>query len=123
HTSSPCGPTSGSTRAMSMISWREQWAKHVPSCAALQRLWDCAPSFFLTCGRRYVNKSIKINFNYSLSSISISSTSHHSPPHLQTCPVIVVGDLNDALGSTTTEIITGTPPWRSLPVRKRQDVW
>eukprot|EP00047_Mylnosiga_fluctuans_P012469 m.26242 g.26242 ORF g.26242 m.26242 type:complete len:404 (+) comp4257_c0_seq2:104-1315(+) len=38
-------------------------------------------------------------------------------------PVILLGDLNDPMGSITTEIITGTPPWRSLPTKKRQDVW
>lgn len=40
----------------------------------------------------------------------------------KSCPVVVMGDLNDQMGSTTTEIITGTPPWRSLPVRKKLDV-
>lgn len=37
-------------------------------------------------------------------------------------PVILLGDLNDVSGSTTTEIITGTPPWRSLSGYTKQSI-
>eukprot|EP00048_Salpingoeca_helianthica_P021716 m.14042 g.14042 ORF g.14042 m.14042 type:complete len:390 (+) comp6326_c1_seq1:875-2044(+) len=37
-------------------------------------------------------------------------------------PLVVMGDLNDQAGSTTSELITGTPPYRTLPSAKRQEV-
>lgn len=40
----------------------------------------------------------------------------------QDTPVILLGDLNDVSGSTTTEIITGTPPWRSLSGFTKQSI-
>jgi predicted extracellular nuclease len=38
-------------------------------------------------------------------------------------PVIVIGDLNDGVNSVTTEIITGTQPWKKLPYNQKQKIW
>jgi predicted extracellular nuclease len=38
-------------------------------------------------------------------------------------PVIVLGDLNDTVHSVTTEIITGTPPWKKLSHEQKQQIW
>ena len=39
------------------------------------------------------------------------------------CPVIVLGDLNDAHTSVTTQIISGEPPFRYLPLEKKLRHW
>jgi predicted extracellular nuclease len=38
-------------------------------------------------------------------------------------PVIVLGDLNDNASAVSTQIITGEPPYRFLPIAKRQQKW
>jgi endonuclease/exonuclease/phosphatase family metal-dependent hydrolase len=38
-------------------------------------------------------------------------------------PVIVLGDLNDSIHSVTGEILTGTPPWKILPRKEKEDIW
>ncbi|MFN3196790.1 MAG: endonuclease/exonuclease/phosphatase family protein [Bradymonadia bacterium] len=38
-------------------------------------------------------------------------------------PVMVMGDLNDAGGAVTSDIITGSPPWGRLPERQKQALW
>lgn len=36
---------------------------------------------------------------------------------------VVLGDANDAGDAVTTEIVTGTPPWRSLPKEAKLGIW
>ena len=38
-------------------------------------------------------------------------------------PVVVVGDLNDAVPAVTTEMVAGSPPWRFLPAKQKKDTW
>ncbi len=38
-------------------------------------------------------------------------------------PVMLCGDLNDVTHSVTTEIITGTPPWKRLPMYQKEEIW
>jgi len=38
-------------------------------------------------------------------------------------PVILMGDLNDNAHSVTSEIISGTPPYRRLPQNKKAAIW
>jgi hypothetical protein len=38
-------------------------------------------------------------------------------------PVIVVGDLNDSVGAVTTDIVSGSPPWRFLPRAQKEEIW
>ena len=38
-------------------------------------------------------------------------------------PVIVLGDLNDAVHAVTTEIVAGTPPWRRMPLDVKKPIW
>lgn len=38
-------------------------------------------------------------------------------------PVIVMGDINDTETAVTSEIITGTPPWRNLKHKQKQEIW
>ena len=38
-------------------------------------------------------------------------------------PVIVLGDLNDAVDAVTTEIVAGTPPWRRMPLEQKKPLW
>jgi endonuclease/exonuclease/phosphatase family metal-dependent hydrolase len=38
-------------------------------------------------------------------------------------PVIVIGDLNDVVHSSTTEIVTGTPPWKMLSREQKEKIW
>lgn len=38
-------------------------------------------------------------------------------------PVIVIGDLNDNVHSVTTEIITGTVPWKRMSYTEKQRIW
>jgi hypothetical protein len=38
-------------------------------------------------------------------------------------PVVVIGDLNDVVHCVTTEIITGTPPWKNLPKYQKEKIW
>eukprot|EP01098_Paradermamoeba_levis_P016634 TRINITY_DN906_c0_g1_i3.p1 TRINITY_DN906_c0_g1~~TRINITY_DN906_c0_g1_i3.p1 ORF type:complete len:336 (-),score=33.92 TRINITY_DN906_c0_g1_i3:622-1629(-) len=40
-----------------------------------------------------------------------------------TRPIIVLGDLNDIVHSVTTEILSGTPPWKTLPIIAKQEIW
>jgi endonuclease/exonuclease/phosphatase family metal-dependent hydrolase len=37
--------------------------------------------------------------------------------------VIVMGDVNDAGNAVTSEIVSGSPPWRKLPFEKKLPVW
>ncbi|KAL0490350.1 hypothetical protein AKO1_006511 [Acrasis kona] len=39
------------------------------------------------------------------------------------CPLILLGDLNDDVHSVTTEIISGTQPWKSLPTKMKNAIW
>jgi predicted extracellular nuclease len=43
--------------------------------------------------------------------------------HRNSQPVIVLGDLNDVLRSVSTQIVTGTPPWKSLPKSQKEAIW
>ena len=38
-------------------------------------------------------------------------------------PVILLGDVNDAVHAVTSDIIAGSPPWRYLPHDKKEDIW
>lgn len=38
-------------------------------------------------------------------------------------PVIVVGDLNDSHLAVSTQIISGEPPWRKLPMAQKSKIW
>eukprot|EP01098_Paradermamoeba_levis_P003391 TRINITY_DN1551_c0_g1_i1.p1 TRINITY_DN1551_c0_g1~~TRINITY_DN1551_c0_g1_i1.p1 ORF type:complete len:353 (+),score=94.84 TRINITY_DN1551_c0_g1_i1:105-1163(+) len=38
-------------------------------------------------------------------------------------PVIVLGDLNDVVHSVTTEILSGTAPWKTLPRLAKEEIW
>jgi endonuclease/exonuclease/phosphatase family metal-dependent hydrolase len=38
-------------------------------------------------------------------------------------PLIVVGDTNDIGTAVTSEIITGSPPWRNIPYERKLRVW
>ncbi len=38
-------------------------------------------------------------------------------------PVIVLGDVNDGETAVTTELLAGTPPWRSLPPDVKSRIW
>jgi len=38
-------------------------------------------------------------------------------------PVILTGDLNDVVHSVTTEIVTGTQPWKNLPREQKEEIW
>ncbi len=38
-------------------------------------------------------------------------------------PVIVLGDLNDAVPAVTTEMVAGSPPWRYLPAQQKKAIW
>jgi endonuclease/exonuclease/phosphatase family metal-dependent hydrolase len=38
-------------------------------------------------------------------------------------PVVVMGDFNDSDGAVTSRIISGSPPWRSLPREQKRQVW
>ncbi len=38
-------------------------------------------------------------------------------------PVILLGDVNDAVHAVTSDIIAGSPPWRYLPRDKKEDIW
>jgi predicted extracellular nuclease len=38
-------------------------------------------------------------------------------------PVILMGDVNDAVHAVTSNIIAGSPPWRYLPRDKKEDIW
>lgn len=38
-------------------------------------------------------------------------------------PVIVMGDINDAVTAVTSEIIAGAPPWRYTPPDKKRELW
>lgn len=38
-------------------------------------------------------------------------------------PVIVMGDFNDDGGAVTSKIMSGTPPWRNLELKRKQRVW
>lgn len=38
-------------------------------------------------------------------------------------PVVVIGDLNDSHYAVTTEIVTGTPPWRFLQPDRKREIW
>jgi len=38
-------------------------------------------------------------------------------------PSIVLGDLNDTVHSVTTEIITGTQPWKKMSLDQKQEIW
>lgn len=37
--------------------------------------------------------------------------------------VVVLGDANDSRDAVTTEIVTGTPPWRQMPREVKQKIW
>lgn len=41
----------------------------------------------------------------------------------QARPVVVLGDMNDTRHAITTEILTGSPPWRSMPREVKQEIW
>ncbi|KJE97055.1 endonuclease/exonuclease/phosphatase [Capsaspora owczarzaki ATCC 30864] len=38
-------------------------------------------------------------------------------------PVIVCGDLNDVVHSVTTEIVTGTPPFKNMKFEQKEQIW
>jgi len=38
-------------------------------------------------------------------------------------PVVVIGDFNDSHFAVTTEIVTGSPPWRFLPPDRKREIW
>jgi hypothetical protein len=38
-------------------------------------------------------------------------------------PVIVIGDLNDAVHSVSTQIVAGSPPWQFLPIDDKRKIW
>ncbi|MEM7028283.1 MAG: endonuclease/exonuclease/phosphatase family protein [Chloroflexota bacterium] len=38
-------------------------------------------------------------------------------------PAIVLGDINDTGHAVTSEIVTGSPPWRRLPFERKLQVW
>jgi endonuclease/exonuclease/phosphatase family metal-dependent hydrolase len=38
-------------------------------------------------------------------------------------PVIVVGDLNDSNLAVSTQLISGEPPWRKLPIAQKTKIW
>ena len=38
-------------------------------------------------------------------------------------PVVLLGDVNDAVHAVTSDIIAGSPPWRYLPRDKKEDIW
>jgi len=38
-------------------------------------------------------------------------------------PAIVMGDFNDDGGAVTSKIVTGSPPWRKLPMEVKREVW
>ena len=38
-------------------------------------------------------------------------------------PVIVLGDLNDAVHAVTSEIVAGTPPWRRMSLDDKRPLW
>lgn len=38
-------------------------------------------------------------------------------------PVVVIGGLNDVVHSVSTEIITGTKPWKKLPAAEKTAIW
>jgi len=38
-------------------------------------------------------------------------------------PVILMGDLNDVVHSVTTEIVTGTQPWKKLSREQKEEIW
>jgi endonuclease/exonuclease/phosphatase family metal-dependent hydrolase len=40
-----------------------------------------------------------------------------------TTPVILLGDVNDAVHAVTSDIIAGSPPWRYLPHGRKQEIW
>jgi endonuclease/exonuclease/phosphatase family metal-dependent hydrolase len=40
-----------------------------------------------------------------------------------TTPVILLGDVNDAVHAVTSDIIAGSPPWRYLPYGRKQEIW
>lgn len=40
-----------------------------------------------------------------------------------TNPIILIGDLNDSTRSVTTNIISGTPPWKFAPIAKKRKHW
>lgn len=40
-----------------------------------------------------------------------------------TNPVLVVGDINDSVNAVTSEILSGTPPYRYLPQAKKAAIW
>ncbi len=40
-----------------------------------------------------------------------------------TTPVILLGDVNDAVHAVTSDIIAGSPPWRYLPQERKKEIW
>lgn len=38
-------------------------------------------------------------------------------------PLVLIGDLNDTTHSVTTEIISGTRPWKRLPQMQKKKIW
>jgi predicted extracellular nuclease len=38
-------------------------------------------------------------------------------------PVILLGDINDAVHAVTSDIIAGSPPWRYLPRDQKEPIW
>ncbi|MBN1584252.1 MAG: endonuclease/exonuclease/phosphatase family protein [Anaerolineae bacterium] len=38
-------------------------------------------------------------------------------------PVVILGDINDTGQAVTSEIIAGSPPWRTLPLKVKKGVW
>jgi predicted extracellular nuclease len=40
-----------------------------------------------------------------------------------TTPVIVLGDINDSVTAVTSEIVSGTPPYKRLPTAKKAAIW
>ena len=38
-------------------------------------------------------------------------------------PVVVMGDFNDGGGAVTTKVVSGSPPWRSLPREQKRRIW